>query len=192
MPIDSSPYPNLIMTTLPSTYSAWHRSGLKGSKENPLTIYRADDEKLPTTLDPNDVVIKIHAVSLNYREIAMLNGTYPMDIQDKGIPCSDAAAEVIAIGSSVSRFSVGDRVCPNTSIGPTYDGGTDGISVGLGTNAPGVLRQYAVFNEQHLVKMPGNLSWEEVRSDSTRNETDFDSCAGIDTSMRRCHCVEFA
>lgn len=148
--------------TLPSTYSAWHRSGLKGSKENRLTIYRTDDEKLPSTLDPNDIAIKIHAVSLNYREIAMLIGTYPMAIQDKGIPCSDAAAEVIAVGSSVSRFSVGDRVCPNTSIGPTYEGGTDGTSVGLGTTAPGVLRQYAVYNEQHLVKMPKNLSWEEV------------------------------
>jgi NADPH:quinone reductase-like Zn-dependent oxidoreductase len=132
----------------PTTYSAWRRSGLKGTKEAPLTIHRTD-ETLPSSLGPNDVVIKIHAVALNYRELAMLNGTYPVDIQDRGIPCSDAAAEVVATGSSVSRFK-------------TYEGGNDGVSVGVGTNAPGVLREYAVFNEEHLVKIPGHLSWEEV------------------------------
>lgn len=145
----------------PTTYSAWRRSGLRGTKEAPLTIYRTD-ETLPSSLGPNDVVIKIHAVALNYRELAMLNGTYPADFQDKGIPCSDAAAEVIATGSSVSRFKTGDRVTANCCIGKTYEGGNDGVGVGVGTTAPGVLREYAVFNEEHLVKIPGHLSWEEV------------------------------
>jgi NADPH:quinone reductase-like Zn-dependent oxidoreductase len=144
------------------TYSAWRRSGLKGSKESPLSLFRTDNETLPTALSPNDVIIKIHAVALNYREIAMLIGTYPVDIEDQGIPCSDAAAEVIDIGSAVSRFKIGDRVCPNPSIGKTFEGGNDGFGVGLGTNSPGVLREYAVFNEEHLVKMPQHLSWEEV------------------------------
>lgn len=130
-----------------------------------MTITRTHNEELPSVLGPNDVVIKIHAVSLNYREIAMLNGTYPAEITDKGIPCSDAAAEVLATGSAVSRFSVGDRVCPNTSIGKTFEGGSDGFATGLGTNAPGVLREYAVVNEEHLVKMPEHLSWEEVSND---------------------------
>ena len=92
----------------------------------------------------------------------MLNGTYPADYQDKGIPCSDAAAEVIATGSSVSRFKTGDRVAANCCIGKTYEGGDDGVGDGVGTTAPGVLREYAVFNEEHLVKIPGHLSWEEV------------------------------
>lgn len=165
----------------PSTYSAWRRSGLKGTREQPLTIQRTYDEKLPSTLNPNDVLIKIHAISLNYREIAMLNGTYPVDIADKGIPTSDAAAEVVATGSSVSRFSVGDRVCPNTSIGPTYEGGTDGFSVGLGTNAEGVLREYAIFDEKHLVKMPDHLSWEEVSAIQT-----LDSSIADGERRRRC------
>lgn len=92
----------------------------------------------------------------------MLNGTYPVEIQDQGIPCSDAAAEIVATGSAVTRFTIGDRVCPNTSIGKTYEGGSDGMSVGVGTNSPGVLRQYAIYDEEHLVKAPGYLSWEEV------------------------------
>jgi NADPH:quinone reductase-like Zn-dependent oxidoreductase len=151
--------------TYPSTYSAWHRSGLKGSKSQPLTIYRTHDESLPPTLKPTDVVIKIHAVSLNYREIAMLIGTYPVEIEDRGIPCSDAAAEIVATGSAVSRFAVGDRVCPITSIGELPgEKIADGMNVGVGTNSPGVLREYAVFDEQHLVRMPEHLSWEEVKS----------------------------
>lgn len=127
-----------------------------------MTIKRTYDEKLPSTLNANDVIIKIHAVSLNYREYAMLIGTYPAKLIDQGIPCSDAAAEVVATGSSVSRFSVGDRVCPNPSIGSTWDGGNDGIDIGLGNTGQGVLSEYAVFSEEHLVKMPAHMSWEEV------------------------------
>lgn len=142
----------------PSTYSAWRRSGLKGSKENPMTIYQTHDETLPSQLKPKEVIIKIRAVALNYREIAMLIGTYPIDLQDKGVPCSDAAAEVIAIGAAVTRFVVGDRVCPITTLGDT----DDLASHGVGSSCPGVLREYAVFEERHLVPIPAHLSWEEV------------------------------
>ena len=175
----------------PSTYSAWRRSGLRGTKEEPLTIYRTHVEKLPSTLEPKDVLIKIHAISLNYREIAMLIGTYPVDIAEKGIPCSDAAAEVIATGSSVSHFSKGDRVCPNTSIGPTYEGGSDGISIGVGTNAEGVLREYAVVDEQHLVKIPGHMSWEEVTLRRHLERTLLTE-TGINAALCRCHGLECA
>lgn len=42
------------------------------------------------------------------------------------------------------------------------DGVDDGISLAVGSNCPGVLREYAVFEEQHLVRIPEHLSWEEV------------------------------
>ncbi|KAF3046207.1 hypothetical protein E8E11_009006 [Didymella keratinophila] len=163
----------------PSTYSAWRRSGLKGTKEQPLTIYRTHDERLPSALNPNDILIKIRAISLNYREIAMLIGTYPADIVNKGIPCSDAAAEVIATGSSVSQFSKGDRVCPNTSIGSTYEGGSDGFSVGFGTNAEGVLREYTVVDEKHLVKIPRHMSWEEASTLPCAGVTAWNALDGL-------------
>jgi hypothetical protein len=146
----------------PLRYSAWRRSaGTKAAKDQRLTIERTYDEELPQVLKPYEVVIKIHAVSLNYREIASLIGTYPMQLESRGVPCSDAAAEVIATGSAVSRFVIGDRVSPNTSIGD-FEPDDDGIAVGIGFNAPGVLREYAVFQEKHLVPLPVHLSWEEV------------------------------
>jgi len=62
--------------------------------------------------DPGEVLIRIHAVSLNYRDANILNGTNPWTVSPSGIPCSDASGEIIAIGHSVTRFAVGDRVCP--------------------------------------------------------------------------------
>ncbi|KAF2845562.1 NAD(P)-binding protein [Plenodomus tracheiphilus IPT5] len=138
----------------PSTYSAWRRT--TGPKPN--TIERTFDETLPSKLDPYDVVVKIRAVSLNYREHAMLIGTYPVpNIVEHGVPASDASAEVVAVGSEVSRWKAGDRVVPvatQSEMDPEND-------VGLGSTAQGVLREYAVFHEKTLLRLPDNLSWEE-------------------------------
>lgn len=151
------------MPSYPSTFSAWRRSGKKGSREDRLTIYRTDSETLPSSLSPHDVIVKIHAISLNYREIAMLIGTYPMELDDRGIPCSDAAAEVVAIGSAVSRFAVGDRVSPHTMLWDLNGEEADDWNVGVtGSNCAGVLREYGVYHEEYLVKIPDHLSWEEV------------------------------
>lgn len=173
-------FSNRTTMNYPSKYSAWRRSGLKGSKDHPLTINRTDNETLPATLNPNDVVIKVHAVSLNYREIAMLIGTYPVELEDKGVPASDAAAEVIATGSAVSRFNVGDRVCPITGIGElSGEEVSDGPSLAIGSNCPGVLREYAVFDEQHLVKIPGHISWEEASTLPCAGLTAWNSLDGL-------------
>ncbi|KAJ1323570.1 zinc-binding dehydrogenase [Microdochium nivale] len=85
-----------------ATYSAWRRSaGTRGSSLSPLTLHLRHDEKLPQPqeLDPHDVVIKIHAVSLNYRDNTMLSGEYPFPLEDGGVPCSDAAGQVVATGT---------------------------------------------------------------------------------------------
>lgn len=148
----------------PETYTAFRRSAGTGSQKSPLTLEQTK-ETLPKKEDlgPNDVVIKIHSVSLNYRDVAMLVGEYPVPVMERGIPCSDCAAEVVAMGSAVKGFKVGDRVAPHCNQGdlePT----DDGVSVAIGANAPGVLREYAVFLEKHLVHLPAHLPWDEVSS----------------------------
>ncbi|KAI8941901.1 hypothetical protein NX059_000015 [Plenodomus lindquistii] len=141
----------------PSTYSAWRRT--TGPKPN--TIERTSDEKLPSALGSHDVIIKIKAVSLNYREHAMLIGTYPVpNVLEHGIPASDAAGEVVAVGSDVTKWRKGDRVVPNANQGE-FPPDDDGNSVGLGNTADGVLREYAVYHEKHLLHLSDNLSWEE-------------------------------
>lgn len=175
----------------PSTYSAWRRSeGIQAPPGGRLTIERSDNEANPQNLKPHDVVLKIHAVSLNYREIAMVIGTYPKPIESRGIPTSDAAAEVVAVGSAVSRFKVGDRVSPNPNIGD-LEPDDDSTSVALGVNTSGVLREYAVFHEKHLVSIPAHLSWEEVSLKYIILQSVISlTCSGGYPSMCRCHSLE--
>ena len=60
---------------------------------------------------PGTVLIRVHAVSLNYRDLMMVKGQYNPKMALPRIPCSDGAGEVVAIGEGVNRVQVGDRVC---------------------------------------------------------------------------------
>ncbi|KAF2823883.1 alcohol dehydrogenase [Ophiobolus disseminans] len=139
----------------PETYTAFRRT----TGDLPNTIQQTQ-ETLPKELGPKDVVIKIRAVSLNYREHATLIGTYPVQTDAGGIPCSDAAAEVVATGSAVKIFKVGDPVSPHVAQGP-FEDTDDGVAVAIGFSKEGVLREYAIYEEKHLVHLPKDMSWEE-------------------------------
>jgi NADPH:quinone reductase-like Zn-dependent oxidoreductase len=150
----------------PETYIAYRRT--TGPIPNTIEQRR---ESLPKDLGPHDVVIKNHAVSLNYRDVGMLIGNYPAEIKEGGIPCSDCAAEVVATGSAVQKFAVGDKVSAICGIGD-YEDTDDLMTVGIGAGADGVLGEYALFQDKHLVHLPANMSWEEVSSsDITQSQT---------------------
>ena len=58
-----------------------------------------------------EVLVRVHATSLNRRDIYMLNDSYgDSGSAAGGVPLSDGAGEVVAIGEGVTRFQVGDRV----------------------------------------------------------------------------------
>jgi NADPH:quinone reductase-like Zn-dependent oxidoreductase len=145
----------------PETCKAYRRT----TGDLPHTIELCQ-ETLPKNLGSHDVVIRVRAVSLNYRDVAILYDKYPSPTVEHRIPASDCSAEVVAIGAEVKTFKVGDPVAPITSIGK-YEEFDDGLSEGVGTNRDGVLRQYAVCNQKHLVHLPANMSWEEVSISST-------------------------
>lgn len=89
-------------------------------------------------------------------------GEYPAPLISGGIPASDCAAEVVDIGSAVSQFKVGDHVAPTINfLHLTGEEKDTGFSV-PGADLEGVLREYAVYEEDVLVKLPGHLGWEEV------------------------------
>src|SRR6266571_8396099 len=59
------------------------------------------------------VLVKVRACSLNFRDLDMVRGTYRMPVRENLIPLSDGAGEVIEVGPGVSRVKVGDRVAGN-------------------------------------------------------------------------------
>ena len=61
---------------------------------------------------PNQVVVQFHAVSLNYRDLLFAWGLYNPRPNLPAIPLSDGAGEIIALGEGVTRWKLGDRVCP--------------------------------------------------------------------------------
>ncbi|KAK4174248.1 zinc-type alcohol dehydrogenase-like protein 1 [Triangularia setosa] len=148
------------MSPFPQTYLAYRRSP-GPSPGSPLSLTRAT-EPFPnaSSLLPRQVLLKIHAVSLNYRDVAMQNGAYPLPIKPDGIPVSDAAAEVVAVGRDVTRVEIGDRVTVIVDL-KNITGKEDDGYASPGVDYDGLLREYAVFDEEVLVTLPRGLSWEE-------------------------------
>src|SRR3989442_12529714 len=59
---------------------------------------------------PGQVLVKVAACSLNFRDLAIVLGTYRMPVKPNLIPLSDGAGEIVEIGAGVTRVKVGDRV----------------------------------------------------------------------------------
>jgi len=108
------------------------------------------------------VLVKIKACSLNFRDLGIVRGTYRMPVRENVIPLSDGAGEVIELGSGVERVKVGDRVAGNFF--QRWYGGeppADAQSSALGGGTDGMLAEYAVLEEDGVVKIPQHLSLEE-------------------------------
>ena len=67
------------------------------------------DEAVPNP-GPHEVVVRVHAASLNFRDQAILDDAYGAPTKPNGVPLSDGAGEVVAVGRDVIRTKVGDRV----------------------------------------------------------------------------------
>lgn len=127
--------------------------------------YRLTLEEVPIPdVGANDVLVRIHAVSLNRRDWNMLNREVdPANSLAGTIPLSDGAGEVVATGESVTRFRVGDRVA-----GIFFEGWIDGppseasLATDRGGNPGGMLSEYVVSHEDGLVSIPSHLSYEEA------------------------------
>jgi NADPH:quinone reductase-like Zn-dependent oxidoreductase len=114
-------------------------------------------------LGPLDVQICIHAASLNYRDLLMVKGEYNPKQALPLVPCSDGAGQVTAIGASVTRFKVGDRVLP--TFAQRWLAGAPQVSkirATLGGPLDGTLRDEGVFHEDGLVKCPAHLTYPEA------------------------------
>jgi NADPH:quinone reductase-like Zn-dependent oxidoreductase len=112
---------------------------------------------------PGEVVVRVHAVSWNYRDLRMVQGLYNPKMQLPRIPCSDGAGEVVAVGEGVTRVKVGDRVC-GIFMQNWIEGEPDAAKQrgALGGDIDGMLAEQVVLREQGVVQFPEFLSYEEA------------------------------
>lgn len=112
----------------------------------------------------HEVLIRIRAASLNYRDHMIVNGQYfGGAVQRDTIPLSDGAGEVVAVGEGVKRFRIGDRVA-GTFFQVWKDGPRSFQPPALGVPLDGVLAEYVVLHEDGAVALPPGLSFEEGAS----------------------------
>jgi NADPH:quinone reductase-like Zn-dependent oxidoreductase len=108
------------------------------------------------------VMIKVRACSLNFRDLGIVRGSYRMPVQDNIIPLSDGAGEVVQVGPGVTRVKAGDRVAGNFfQRWPGGDPAPDVHRSALGGGIDGMLAEYAMLEEEGVVKIPPHLSLEE-------------------------------
>lgn len=121
--------------------------------------------EVPTPVpQAGELLIKVGAVSLNFRDKAIVDGFYEPHLVPKNlIPVSDAAGTVVAVGDGVTRFAVGDRV--NSHLYSRWiDGepGPDEPAYCFGMPLPGGLAEFMIIHQDSAVRAPAGMSDEEA------------------------------
>jgi NADPH:quinone reductase-like Zn-dependent oxidoreductase len=112
-------------------------------------------ERERPSVGTNEVLVRLRAASLNFRDLAIVSGKYMRGpLTRDTIPLSDGAGEVAAVGAGVTQFAVGDRVVAKFTQGQPPEA--------LGSPLDGVLTEFAVFGENGLLRVPEHLSFEEA------------------------------
>jgi NADPH:quinone reductase-like Zn-dependent oxidoreductase len=112
---------------------------------------------------PGQVLVRVRACSLNYRDLLVVKGLYNPKLRLPIVPLSDGAGCVAAIGAGVTRFKPGDRVVAafmeHWIAGELTD---EKARSALGAGNAGMLAEYVVLHEEGLVSIPDHLTDEEA------------------------------
>ena len=105
---------------------------------------------------PRQVLVQMKAISLNFRDLLVINGLYNPKMPLPLVPVSDGAGVIVERGPGAHKFEQGALVMPIHV--PGWTGGRpDSDATPRGGPAPGVLAEYVVFDERELVEAPGHL-----------------------------------
>ncbi|RWA07904.1 hypothetical protein EKO27_g7210 [Xylaria grammica] len=134
--------------------------------------YDPNGTKSEQDLGPDDVLVEVHAASLNYRDLAVTQGpltsSFPISITPSVIPGSDGSGRILAVGSAVATerpdlkpgADVVTHMCPDIADGVLP--GIDEINNGLGGMTHGTLCRRGIFRYDALVLKPSNLSYAQA------------------------------
>lgn len=110
-----------------------------------------------------EVLVRIHAVSLNRRDLGVRDLSYPVNGANHFTALSDGAGEVVAIGEGVTSWQVGDRVM--STFFQNHAGGRltlPAVVSSLGAGGPGVFADHVVLAEGGLLPVPDGWSYAEA------------------------------
>ena len=152
------------------------------SKQGSIESLVYTEQRPIPALKDDEVLVKIHAAALNYRDIMIAEGGVGLSLgKDDLVPGSDGAGTVEAVGSRTTTFKVGDNVCAHLTKGLAEDDTPvfGDISAGLGQTADGTLSTHGIFHETSLVKMPSTLTFIEAATLTCSGLTAWNALFGL-------------
>ncbi|KAK4183158.1 putative alcohol dehydrogenase protein [Podospora australis] len=160
-----------MTTPMPETHKVYRRSPGLGTPSHPLNLIQSIEPVIRTpsgVLNPNQVLVKIKYVALNARDYLMLYGQLPIPIKDSGIAAGDCSGEVVALGSSVTRFVIGDCVSPTADAGNITGTLEPSGHIAIGEEADGVLGERGVHVRPFTLSLAGGIEPIITSSSDTR------------------------
>ncbi|ADW68495.1 zinc-dependent alcohol dehydrogenase family protein [Granulicella tundricola] len=108
---------------------------------------------------PSEILVRSKAISLNFRDKAIIEGSYVIPIDFPLVPGSDLAGEVVSVGANVTRFKAGDQVV--STFQPLWLDGIPTVearNATLGGPLPGVLAEYVLLPDTGALAYPEYLT----------------------------------
>ncbi len=112
---------------------------------------------------PGQVLVKMRAWSLNYRDLLVVRGIYSPKLKFPFQILSDGVGEVAAVGTGVNRVKPGDRVA-GAFMQTWVEGEPSAVksASALGGAIPGLAAEHVVLDSEGVVLVPSHLSDEEA------------------------------
>jgi len=142
-------------------------------KEHPMQAYEIENfgfdslklvERPEPTVGPGQVLLKMRAWSLNFRDLMIVKGQYNPKLRMPAVPLSDGVGEVVRVGEGVTRVKLGDRVAgafmPKWIAGEITEGKARSALGGGGPD--GMLAEFVAMHEEGVVHVPEHLGDEEA------------------------------
>ncbi len=117
----------------------------------------------PPTPGDGEVLVQVKAVSLNYRDLLVIDGRYHPKLPLPAVPISDGAGVVAAVGPDVDRVAVGDRIVTHF-VADWIDGPFRGeyLKTSLGTPGAGLAAEQVVLPAQAVLPIPDDYSFAQA------------------------------
>jgi NADPH:quinone reductase-like Zn-dependent oxidoreductase len=112
---------------------------------------------------PGEVLLRMRAASLNFRDVSLARGTYDPRLALPVVLGSDGVGSVVARGAGATRFELGARLCPLFARG-WYEGPPTRATTKnmLGAPLDGTFAEFLTAREDDLVPAPPSLGDEEA------------------------------